>query len=359
MEKTLSIFEDGRFINPFSDFFNHEEKKSPKDVWNYITKRPKILPLTEYEKTEIHPVLKPDFNLINSEYDKETTIRSTWIGHSTCLIQMEGFTFITDPVWSKRCTPIPNLPFGPHRYRDPACSIKELPPTLDFVIISHAHYDHLDYDAVVEISKLFPNCHFYVPKGLKVWFQSASIKNVTELNWWDEINHYHHTTTNTTTTTKNNDNDDNCLKLIYTPANHSSQRGMFDRNKYLWGSWCVVGKNKRFYFSGDTADHDQLFKQISHYYGPFDFSLIAIGAYDLNREFMRSCHINVEEAVRIHKELNSKKSFGIHWGTYLLSSEPILEPPQLLIKESQKLGLKENEFCVSKIGETLIIKSDE
>ncbi|EGC38857.1 hypothetical protein DICPUDRAFT_28013 [Dictyostelium purpureum] len=334
LQKVKTIFKNGRFENPFGS-----KLVGFKDVYGYLKERNKIeiKPLTDHEKEHVHPVLKPDFSLIKKEYDAKKTMRSTWIGHSTCLIQMEGYTFITDPVFSRYITPFPYLPIGPKRIRDPACKIQEL-PKIDFVVISHAHYDHLDRPSVIEINKLYKP-KFFVPRGLKSWFLKNGIENVQELDWWDEVTY------------------NNNLKLIYTPANHGSQRGLFDRNSSLWGGWVVKGENKTMYFAGDTADHHSLFKSIGHHYGPFDFSLIPIGAYDQFREFMKHHHCNVEEAVRIHKELTSKRSFGVHWGTFILSTEPLLEPPKLLITECEKANIfNKNEFFTSKIGETAIIE---
>ncbi|KAF2075617.1 hypothetical protein CYY_003085 [Polysphondylium violaceum] len=324
MQKTYSIFKNGKYVNPFGS-----TNKTFGDMVSYLWNRPKVLPLTEHEKTHVHPVLPVDFDKIASDYDPTTTIRSTWIGHSTVLVQMEGYTFITDPVWSKRCTPLPGFPAGPARYRDPPCSINDL-PKLDFVILSHNHYDHLDADAVQQIGN---TPKWFVPKGMKAWFKSVNIDNVIELDWWEEATF----------------NDD--LTLVCTPCQHYSQRTMTDRYAVLWGSWCVLGKHKRFHFAGDTAKCD-VFNEIGHFYGPFDYSLIPIGAYDLNREFMKTFHCNVPEAVEIHQQLKSKRSMGVHWGTYLLSTEPLLEPPTLLKSESAQAGLKEDEFFASKIGVT-------
>ncbi|EGC38401.1 hypothetical protein DICPUDRAFT_93840 [Dictyostelium purpureum] len=330
-ERIKSKLVNGRYENPFGHIV------STSEVFSWFRKRRQfhpIKPLTEHEKTVLHPVLKPDFQLLSSEYNHETTIRSTWIGHSTVLVQIEGYNFLTDPVWSERCTPFPSLPLGPARYTKPACKISEL-PKIDFVVISHTHYDHLDHNSVCEINKIFKP-KFFVPFGMKQWFLDSGITDVEELDWWQE------------TTFKDN------LKLIYTPVNHSSQRGLLDKNKTLWGGWIVKGKHQSFYFAGDTAYNDKLFKVIGHHYGPFNFALIPIGAYDMVREFMRHNHIDPEEAVRIHKEIKSKRSFGVHWGTFILTCEPLLEPPKKLYEESQKQGLKENEFFVSKIGETNI-----
>ncbi|KAM9973558.1 hypothetical protein ACTFIW_010660 [Dictyostelium discoideum] len=346
-----SINKEGRFNNPFgvSGVFPGFSK-----VVNRIKEIRKfpIIPLTEEERRDIHPCLKPNFELIKQEYDFKTTIKSTWIGHSTVIVQLEGFTFLTDPVWSDRCSPFTSI--GPKRHTDPACAISEL-PKIDFVLISHTHYDHLDYQSVVEIYKL-QKPTFYVPLGMKQWFLDAGIFDVFELDWWEEIKFIKNKNEN-----KNENKDENEIenkdeiKLIYTPVNHSSRRGLFDKDKALWGGWIVQGEFKRFWFSGDTAYNDKLFKVIGHHYGPFDYSLIAIGAYDRNREIMRANHIDPQEAVMIHREIKSKRSFGIHWGTFTLTNEPILEPPQLLLSESKKQSLKENEFFVSKIGETSII----
>ncbi|KYQ96771.1 beta-lactamase-like domain-containing protein [Tieghemostelium lacteum] len=324
MQKTTSVFKHGKYVNPFQT-----ENKGIKDMFSYLWNRKKVVPLTEHERTEVHGVIPLNKDKILSPYDHKTTVRQTWLGHATVLVQMEGVTFITDPIWAKHCTPL-NIPMGPHRINDPPCKISELPP-IDFILISHNHYDHLDYESVKHLAPKVKT--IFVPKGLKKWFTDNNMDNVVELDWYEEFVY-------------------NDLVLVPTPAHHYSQRTALDRFAVLWASWCVIGKQKRFFFSGDTA-YCNVFKEIGHHYGPFDASAIAIGAYDRNRKFMSCFHVDVPEAVQMHIDLKSKRSLGIHWGTYILSDEPILEPPTLLKLISKEKSLQENEFYTSKIGETI------
>eukprot|EP01132_Coremiostelium_polycephalum_P002452 gene2452-3028_t len=332
MKKTLSQFVNGRYVNPFNS--NH---KGFLDVVKYLVGRENVVPLTVEEKQTVHKVMPVDFERVNSEVPSNT-IRATWIGHATVLVQMQKYNFITDPVWTKHPTPF-GLPVGPVRIADPPCKISEL-PKLDFVLISHNHYDHLDIESIKAIGN---GPMWFIPKGMQSWFHGIGITNVRELDWWEE-------------SVFDDQSGRGEMTVVFTPTNHYSQRTLTDRYKVLWGSWVVKGDSKRFFFTGDTAWCD-VFKEIGYHYGEFDFAAIPIGAYDQNREFMAEHHCDVKEAVQIHKDLKSKKSLGIHWGTFILSTEPILEPPTLLKSESRNADLEENEFYTTKIGETIDIVS--
>lgn len=192
------------------------------------------------------PIIKPKFN---AEPPAEG-IRVTWLGHASLLVQFDGVTILTDPVFSQRASPIKIM--GPKRYREPPCTLHELPP-VDAVVISHNHYDHLDLDTVNGLNARFgSDLTWFVPLGLASWFYQTGVSNVIELDWWQE----------------------NCLpdksqvSFVFTPAQHWSKRSLSDDNKSLWGSWSIIGPNHRFFFSGDTG-YCNVFKEIGHMYGPF------------------------------------------------------------------------------------------
>jgi len=167
-------------------------------------------------------------------------------------------------------------------------------------------------------------------------FEIQGVTNIVELTWWESH--------------KFNDN----VEVVCTPCQHWSKRTLFDDKRALWSSWCIIGKQQRIFFSGDTA-FCSVFPTIGKYYGPFDLSLLAIGAY-CPRDFMKTQHVDPSEAVQIHIDIKSKKSLGIHWGTFALTIEPEDEPPKLLAQELQQRGLKEDEFIVTKIGEILTVE---
>ena len=272
------------------------------------------------------PVATPDRNLLFNPPDE---LVITWLGHSTLLIQLDGLNILTDPIFSERCSPLQFM--GPRRYTPAPLKVDELPP-IDFVLISHNHYDHLDGSTV---SALGNNVHWLVPLGLDTWFHQRGIQEVTAMDWWDSVSWGSHT-------------------FVCTPAQHFSSRSFTDRNKTLWSSWTILGENQRVWFSGDTGYWNEIFQEIGERFGPFDLAAIPIGAY--NPEwFMQPVHLIPEEAVQVYGELRARYALGIHWGTFILTDEPILEPPERLAKAALAAGLDPREFFTLLPGESRII----
>ena len=255
-------------------------------------------PLYPQQLDIVLPIVNPVF----STPMPPDTMAITWLGHATVVVQMDNVVFITDPIFSDRASPSQMV--GPKRYRDPPCTVHDLPPDLDAVLISHSHYDHLDINTVTLLNARFGvDLRWFVPQGLLSWFEAAGCENVVELDWWEE----------------------NCVpekgevSFTFVPSQHWSKRTLNDDNKSLWGGWVVCGPNNRFYFAGDTG-YCPVFKQIGRMFGPITASAIPIGAYE-PRWFMRSQHVNPEEAVQIHEDVCSKFTIGIHWGTFALANE--------------------------------------
>lgn len=191
---------------------------------------------------------------------------------------------------------------------------------INAVVISHNHYDHLDYPAVHALHARFgDDLRFYVPMGLRGWFEKYGITNVVELTWWQ---------THTLRSSSSSADQDRSIDFVFLPAQHWSLRSGFDRNQSLWGGWGVIGRQHRFYFGGDTGYCPE-FKNIGAHYGPFDISAIPIGCYS-PRHFMCSQHVNPADAVQIHQDIRSKFSLGIHWGTYEMGSIEVSLPFLLL-----------------------------
>jgi N-acyl-phosphatidylethanolamine-hydrolysing phospholipase D len=259
-------------------------------------------------------------------YSERRPYTATWIGHSTVLVQMEGVTFITDPVWSDRVGPFKWA--GSERISDPGLPIEKLPP-LDFVLISHNHYDHLDESTIEEIVDRNPNVKFFVPLRVRDWFEERGIRNVEELDWREGASF-------------------NGLKIICTPAQHFSGRWLNDRNQTLWCSYAVLGK-KRFYFGGDSG-YCSHFTEIGKEFGPFDLALIPIGAYE-PRKLMSPVHMNPDEAVQTFIDLRAKKMIGIHWGTFVLTDEPMDLPPKRLHEVAAEKQLSKDDLWALKLGE--------
>ena len=251
----------------------------------------------------------------------------TWVGHSTLLVQLEGVTFLTDPQWSDRASPVGFA--GPRRVTPPGVAFEALPP-IHFVVISHDHYDHLDLPTVKRLVATH-RPRFLVPLGMKAWFIGNDIAEVEELDWWERRPVHGLTVT--------------CV-----PVQHWSQRSPWDLNRRLWGGWVVAGRDRRFFFAGDTAHYD-VFQKVGAQLGPFDLAAVAIGAY-LPPRIMKSSHTTPEEALRIFADVRGRRFVAIHWGTFDLADEPLDEPPRRLMAEAQRLGLDGDSVWVMKHGET-------
>ncbi|TMS38254.1 hypothetical protein L596_005019 [Steinernema carpocapsae] len=296
--------------------------------WKFSEEDNSSLPSTKVIE-ETLPVQKPDYDIGN------TSLAATWLGHATVLVQMDAVNFITDPVWSRRASPLSFA--GPIRYRPPPSKITEL-PKINFGVISHNHFDHLDADAVMELSKRFPEMEWFVPMGLKSWMESSVQGNtVYEMNWGEKMSREYN---------------GKHFDIWCIPAQHWSQRGLFDKFKTLWSGWAVAGPTRRFYYTGDTGFCEEEFDKLGKLLGPFDLSAIPIGCY-APRWFMKPQHINGEEAVQIHLKTRSKYSMAIHWGTYAMgSNEAYDEPPKKLQEAVVSAGLSSQQFFAVKHGET-------
>ncbi|XP_062338628.1 N-acyl-phosphatidylethanolamine-hydrolyzing phospholipase D isoform X1 [Osmerus eperlanus] len=286
------------------------------------------------------PVVKPYF-LQNPEQTGGAApgIRVTWLGHASVLVEMDDLVILTDPIFSQRASPLQFL--GPKRFRGPPCTVDQL-PRVDAVLISHTHYDHLDLGTVTALNERFGSeLRWFVPLGLLDWMQKNGCENVIELDWWKE----------------------NCVPghddvtFVFTPAQHWCKRTPTDDNKVLWGSWSVLGPGGRFFFAGDTG-YCPGFREIGRRYGPFDLAAIPIGAY-LPRNMMRSQHVDPEQAVLIHQDIQAKHSLAIHWGTFALAYEYYLEPPVKLREAMEKKGLNVDTFFTLNHGESRVISTEE
>lgn len=244
-----------------------------------------------------------------------TKPKALWINHSTFFIKMNGVHFLTDPIWGKRCSPLSFL--GPIRKHQAPLDLEDL-EKVDHVLISHNHYDHLDKQTVLSLHKLYPHIKWWVPLGVKKWFTSIGITSVEELGWWESLQI--HCPNNSSHT----------LQFTAVPAQHFSGRGFKDTGKTLWAGWVVesftLDSTKRLYFVGDTGYNPIDFKSIGLRWPHMDLSLIPIGSY-VPRKFMSPVHIDPWQAVKIHQEVNSKQSIGMHWNTFRLSDEERNRPP--------------------------------
>ncbi len=321
-----AVAHDGR-----DGFRNNYRAVAPSGFWKWQWERwTRGLPAPAPPGGWNFPVVHPDVEFLRGNHT-ETTV--TWIGHATVLLQLDGKNILTDPHFGKRASPLSFA--GPKRQTPVPLKLTEL-PHVDVVVISHNHYDHLDRGTVQKLARQPGGSpRFYVPLGLKPWFKGAGITDVVELDWWDS-------------------RAEGNLRIYCVPVQHWSKRGLFDRNQTLWGGWVIEARGAhpfRFFFAGDTG-YSRDFRDIGGKFGGFDLAALPIGAY-APRWFMSPQHIDPSEAVRIHRDLGARRSIAVHWGTFVLSDEPLDEPPKKLREALKAAGIPGDQFLVLKHGETL------
>ncbi len=249
----------------------------------------------------------------------------TFIGHSTFLIQTTAGNIITDPVFVERASPLQFI--GPRRVREPGVRFDDLPP-IALVLLSHNHYDHCDLATLAELDRRF-HPRFVTPLNNAPLLKSAGVTNVEELDWWQSASTAP-------------------LPVWCTPAHHFSARSPFDRNRALWAGFVVQLGRRRLYFAGDSA-YAPLFRDVGRKLGPIDIALLPIGAYE-PRWFMKEVHMMPEESVRAHLDLGVRRSIGMHFGTFQLTSEGIDEPIAALERARTAAGISAEEFGTLEFG---------
>ncbi len=243
-------------------------------------------------------------------FDAPSPLAVTWLGHATAIVDIDGARIITDPVLSRRCSPSQLV--GPGRMHAAPLAARELPP-IDVVVISHDHYDHLDMDTVTTIAATQPDAVFVTTLGVAAHLMSWGIAEdrIRQADWWDEF----------VVGTRGGE-----LRFTCGPARHFSGRWLA-RNLTQWGSWAMAGHTHRVFFSGDTG-HTERFSDVGARLGPFDLTLIAVGAYDV---MWPDIHVNPEEALSVHRMVSPGSGADsvlvpIHWGTFNLARHPWGEP---------------------------------
>ncbi len=248
----------------------------------------------------------------------------TWIGHSTMLVRMDGVTFLTDPVFSERAGPVSFL--GPKRHVPPGVPLEALPP-IDFAVVSHDHYDHLDLPSIAALAAR--GTRFVVPLGMGALIAAAG-GTADELDWWRSLNL-------------------GPVRVHCVPALHFGGRSLTDGNRRLWAGWVIEGPTRRFFHGGDTGYFDG-FAEIGKRLGPIDLAAIPIGAYD-PRAIMQFVHLNPEEAVQAAGDLQARRVVAMHWGTFDLSDELLDEPPCRFHAAAAQHGLDDRAWTFD-VGET-------
>jgi L-ascorbate metabolism protein UlaG (beta-lactamase superfamily) len=294
----------GRFFNLSPNLHHTTLWKTLQLMWKFAFNKPagtvpsKTIPVLKISQADL--LAAPDRSLFR-------------LGHSTLLLKLRGEFWLTDPVFSKRASPFQWI--GPKRFHQPPISIAELPP-IKGVIISHNHYDHLDYDAVMQLNAKV--AHFVTPLGvgdtLIKWGVPAA--KIQQLDWWQE--------------TQIDE-----LKLVATPAHHFSGRGLADSNATLWASWVIIDDDLRVFFSGDTG-YFEGFKEIGNRYGPFDVTMIETGAYGLD---WPDVHMQPEQTLQAHLDLKGRNLLPVHNGTFDLSLHVWDDPFERIVALAERDGV--------------------
>ncbi|RMZ66983.1 N-acyl-phosphatidylethanolamine-hydrolyzing phospholipase D [Pyrenophora seminiperda CCB06] len=321
-------------------------------------------------------VCKPDFSLATTT---PTGLKATWIGHASFLIETpasadsssRGMRILLDPVWSDRVGPYGLV--GPVRFTPPPCSIDEL-PDIDAVAISHDHYDHLDLETLRKLNdKQHGDLRFFCGLGVKAVLVGLGVgiraHQVDELDWWDGV-----------TVSKPGVAS---VELVCTPAQHRSGRSPWSFDQTLWCSWVVKApsasakdNDKSLFFAGDTgyctvSSNDEFshhsaphppcpaFKHIGELHGPFDLALLPIGCFK-PRAVLSPQHACPEDSLAIHRDVKSRKSIGMHFGTfrgaYSAEFEPVTEPSERWREGAEKDGLEwGKEVGLCDIGESVVV----
>lgn len=251
----------------------------------------------------------------------------TWLGHSTVLIEIDGYRILTDPMWSRRCSPSSLI--GPSRFHPVPVKLAHLPP-LDAVLITHDHYDHLDKTAIGRLAET--GVPIFVPLGVGAHLEKWGIDTTqfTEYDWWES-----------------DSLDNGGLRLVATPARHFSGRGWLGQaNSTLWVSWVIMTENHRVFFSGDTGEFPGL-RKIGEKFGPFDLTCMKIAAYD---PMWPGIHLNPEQAVAAHQALDGNLLMPIHWGTFNLAFHDWFEPPERLLEAAERANI---QVIIPRPGQTI------
>lgn len=312
------------YRGPISDHFDGEKfvNQDKKRETNYL----KLFYWLAFRESGFWADWYPDIEkAVPQKYVGNGNLKVTYINHASVLIQFDSINVLSDPVWSDVVTPV--KPFGPERRRPNGIEFQDLPP-IDVVIISHNHYDHLDIPTLNKLKEKF-NPKILFPLGNMPLFKDYGFTNVQEMDWWDSIS------------IKNK-------KFTFVPARHFSNRGLVDRNTALWGGYVMETAKEPVYFAGDTG-FGMHYEQIKEKFGDMRFSILPIAPIE-PRWFMQEVHQDAEEAVLSHISLNSKKSMGIHFGTFRQAEDNMDDPVKQLILSLEKHNISKRAFILPRHG---------
>jgi L-ascorbate metabolism protein UlaG (beta-lactamase superfamily) len=303
---------------------------------SYVLMSLKKLPELMRERKNNRHALRPKDNIEVVSFDKDNFLNGDkpqfiWYGHSTLLFRVDGLTIAVDPMFGDDVTPM--LPKKNKRFSDGIPDVMDQLPDIDFVLLTHDHYDHLDYRSIKKLTSKI--VHFYGPLGigrhLKKWGVAAD--KITELDWYERVNVSN-------------------LEFIFTPSKHYSGRRFSDRNLGLWGGWIIRSSSVAMYFTGDGG-YDEEFKKIGEQYGPFDWCFSECGQYN---ELWRDNHMFPNESAQAAIDSQSKVVIPIHWGGFTLAMHPWREPVEQFVDSISDEDIK---VCTPQIGAIVQLGSEE
>lgn len=321
--RSSSYYANGKFINSVPTVQGLKDWKDiPSVMYKFIKKESNQMPDWEI------PVNKIDSISITKTPDSLT--RLTWFGHSAFLLEMDGKKILIDPMLGDVPSPVSFM--ANKRFNsDLPIAIEKL-PKIDAIIISHDHYDHLDYGSITALKD--KTDQFFVPLGvgahLEGWEVPAS--SITELEWWESAKL------------------DN-ISLTAAPARHFSGRGLGDANSTLWASWVIKGKKDNIFFSGDSGYFDG-FKEIGDRFGPFDIAMVECGQYN---DMWADIHMIPEESAQVGLDVRAKTIMPIHWGAFKLSLHTWTDPVERITKKAKELGVN---VTTPEIGATFTVNGE-
>lgn len=282
-----------------------------------------------------NPNKRPNFDIPVQHVDSMELVQNTkteliWFGHSAFLLQMEGMNVLIDPMFGD--VPAPHPLLGQSRYGKSLPIAIEKLPVIDAIIISHDHYDHLDYGSIQKLKD--KTKMFYVPLGVGSHFEAwgVDVSQIVELDWW-------------------NSSRLGALNFTFAPSRHFSGRGILDRNKTLWGSWIIASEKENIFFSGDGG-YGPHFKEIGEKYGPFDLAMIECGQYN---ERWNQIHMMPEESAQAGVDVRAKKVMPIHWGAFTLALHSWTDPVERFLKKSKELN---STTLTPQIGQRIFVEDD-
>ena len=302
----------------------------PKSANGGVVEKPNPLPvMREYFRgggqrvpnVEL-PILRPHDDWSIKPSDK---LRVTWLGHSTVLLEIDGFRVLTDPVFGERASPVSFA--GPKRFHPVPATIHEL-PALDAVLLSHDHYDHLCAPTMRALASMDMPIVTSLGVGVRLESMGVARERITELDWGEDV-------------------DIQGLRFTATPSQHFSGRSMTDRNRTLWSSWVIRGDDTKVFFSGDSGLTDQ-FRATGDTYGPFDLVMLEIGAF---HEAWGDMHLGPDNALRAFQMLGGGTLLPVHWGTFNLALHDWHEPAETLVQLASERG---DRVVTPRLGEVFV-----